>query len=89
VRQGDKAENIYFITKGVAHVEILLEGIEKEEIEELKNEDKEFLAPKVVKILEAGSYFGEIALLTNLRRTATVVAEDFCNLATIKKDDFS
>jgi len=41
-----------------------------------------------VNILEEGDYFGEIALITNLKRTATVRAMDFCTLAYLGKAIF-
>jgi len=38
-----------------------------------------------VNYLESGSYFGEIALLTNLKRTATVRAHENCTLASMDR----
>eukprot|EP00746_Dinoflagellata_sp_MGD_P021511 gnl/MRDRNA2_/MRDRNA2_150223_c0_seq1.p1 gnl/MRDRNA2_/MRDRNA2_150223_c0~~gnl/MRDRNA2_/MRDRNA2_150223_c0_seq1.p1 ORF type:complete len:1021 (+),score=158.83 gnl/MRDRNA2_/MRDRNA2_150223_c0_seq1:138-3200(+) len=38
--------------------------------------------------LEVGGYFGEVALLTGVRRTAFVRAETFCLLAQLTKHDF-
>ncbi|OQR89617.1 Voltage-gated Ion Channel (VIC) Superfamily [Thraustotheca clavata] len=40
-------------------------------------------------VLGAGSYFGEIALLTNEPRSANVRATLFCELEMIRKDDFN
>ncbi|KAG9406953.1 hypothetical protein AC1031_003278 [Aphanomyces cochlioides] len=40
-------------------------------------------------VLGAGSYFGEIALLTNAPRSANVRAALFCELEMIRKDDFN
>lgn len=42
----------------------------------------------VLNVLEKGSYFGEICLLTNDRRTATVRALTPCDLCTLNKKDF-
>ena len=42
----------------------------------------------VLNVLEEGAYFGEICLLTNDRRTATVRALTPCDLCTLKKKDF-
>jgi CPA2 family monovalent cation:H+ antiporter-2 len=39
--------------------------------------------------LEAGSFFGEMALLTGERRTADVTAVDFCQLQTLSRRDFN
>lgn len=40
----------------------------------------------LLELLEKGAYFGEVALLTNLKRTASVRAHDFCTVATLHKD---
>ncbi len=42
----------------------------------------------VLNVLEEGTYFGEICLLTDDRRTATVRALTPCDLCTLKKKDF-
>jgi CPA2 family monovalent cation:H+ antiporter-2 len=39
--------------------------------------------------LEAGAFFGEIALLTGSRRTADVTAIDFCQLMVLTRRDFN
>jgi CPA2 family monovalent cation:H+ antiporter-2 len=39
--------------------------------------------------LEAGAYFGEMALLTGERRTADVVAVDFCQFLVLDRRDFN
>eukprot|EP01062_Namystynia_karyoxenos_P082694 TRINITY_DN936_c0_g3_i1.p1 TRINITY_DN936_c0_g3~~TRINITY_DN936_c0_g3_i1.p1 ORF type:complete len:1995 (+),score=509.29 TRINITY_DN936_c0_g3_i1:58-6042(+) len=38
--------------------------------------------------LQAGSFFGEIALLHDVRRTATVVCSRMCNMLTLDRDAF-
>jgi CPA2 family monovalent cation:H+ antiporter-2 len=39
--------------------------------------------------LEAGSFFGEMALLSGERRIADVVAIDFCEFLVLKRRDFN
>lgn len=39
-----------------------------------------------VQILNPGKYFGEIALITEQRRTATVVTKNYSNIGYIDKD---
>jgi CPA2 family monovalent cation:H+ antiporter-2 len=39
--------------------------------------------------LEAGSFFGEMALLSGSRRTADVIAVDFCEFLVLERRDFS
>merc|ERR1719453_2689908 len=41
-----------------------------------------------LKILQRGSYFGEVALLTGSRRTAFVRADSFCWLEFLAKESF-
>lgn len=41
-----------------------------------------------VKDLNEGSYFGEVALVTKLKRTTNVTATDFCTLSTMHRDVF-
>eukprot|EP00756_Hemistasia_phaeocysticola_P048544 Hpha_TRINITY_DN22964_c0_g1::TRINITY_DN22964_c0_g1_i1::g.154013::m.154013 len=40
-------------------------------------------------VLKTGDFFGEIALLHNVRRTATVRCRCFCNLLTLGRDSFN
>ena len=39
--------------------------------------------------LEAGAFFGEMALLTGERRTADVIAVDFCQFLVLDRRDFN
>lgn len=39
------------------------------------------------KVINEGGYFGEIGLITNLKRTATAVSNDYCTLSSMSKDD--
>ena len=44
--------------------------------------------PYTVRLLEAGSFFGELSLLDREQRSATVVAETECELLVIARDRF-
>lgn len=65
---------MYFINKGEIHVllKIEKEGTMKEEI---------------YKVLRDGMFFGEVALLTKLKRSATLKAADYSNCAFLTKKD--
>ena len=41
-----------------------------------------------VKVLPAGSFFGEYALLENKPRTATTKCKEDCHFAVLEKEDF-
>ncbi|VDN96711.1 unnamed protein product [Rodentolepis nana] len=41
----------------------------------------------VLNTLSDGAYFGEIAVLTNIRRTATIRAKTYCNLYSLRQQD--
>lgn len=45
-------------------------------------------APKFIKEIGEGEYFGEVAIITNLKRTATVKAKDFLTLGYMMKRNF-
>ena len=44
---------------------------------------------EVATSLSDGSYFGEICLLTNARRVASVRAETYCNVFSLSVDNFN
>lgn len=54
-----------------------------------KKEEEPILTKVInVKDLTDGSYFGEVALVTKLKRTTTVTSTDFCTLSIMKKSIF-
>ncbi len=67
IRQGDRADGMYFISSGAVEVRVAGRSIP----------------------LEAGDYFGEMALLTGERRTADVIAVDFCQFLVLDRRDFN
>jgi putative ABC transport system ATP-binding protein len=73
VRQGDEADKFYLIRKGTVDVSIAADGA----------------TPQVVRTLTEGDFFGERALLTGERRSATVTARDEVQAYTLGKADFT
>lgn len=65
LREGEKGDNIYFLNKGVCQVE-------------LKGHDKK---TETIDTLKDGAIFGEVALLTKLKRTASIRSDDYTNCA--------
>ena len=72
VREGEEADALYVIVSGRVDVKSRGEG----EVEEH------------IRVMEAGSYFGEIGLLERIPRTATVTALDDVELYRIEGQDF-
>ncbi len=73
IREGDLGDCFYIIRNGVVRVETHPEDVEQ---------------PIVLARLEAGDYFGEMALITGEPRSATVVAETDVQLWRLLKADF-
>lgn len=74
VRQGQLATKLFFISKGECEVKVADE-----------NRDDIF-----VQILCPGTYFGEIALISNQnRRTATIQTKNYSNIGHITKETFN
>ena len=72
VTQGEVPTSLYFLVAGKCEVEVL---------DEHKN-------PHLVRKLKEGAHFGEVALVYNTNRTATVRTIDYANVAVLRKEDF-
>jgi ATP-binding cassette subfamily B protein len=70
--EGDAGDRLYVIVRG--QVEVVRRGPDG--------------VPHPVSVLEPGDFFGEIALLEEVRRTATVRARTPCLLLTLDRRDF-
>ncbi len=73
IREGDLGDCFYIIQSGKVRIET--------QIEEMQH-------PVILARLEAGDYFGEMALITGEPRSATVVAEEDVTLWRLWKKDF-
>jgi len=72
LHEGERGDFMYFINKGEFAVYT----------KDLKTE--QFYANRVLK---DGEMFGEVALLTKLKRTTNVVCEDYSNCACLNQED--
>ncbi|KAK9885688.1 hypothetical protein WA026_012453 [Henosepilachna vigintioctopunctata] len=77
VRQNDDARALFFLLSGESSVYQTI--FDKVLNEWVTNE---------VGILEPGSMFGEVSLLHGVKRTATVVTTDHCEMLVLYKEDF-
>jgi CRP-like cAMP-binding protein len=84
MKEGDFGDTLYIIRKGEVEVtkRLTLEGLDEEDDTAQKN--------KVFTRLDASQHavFGEIALLDDTKRTATIRAVTDCVFYEINKDDF-
>ena len=71
IRQGERGESLYLITRGRVEVRVASGGAES-----------------VVSTLGAGSFFGEMSLLTGDPRAATVVALEDTEAIPVGREDF-
>jgi len=72
IREGDPADSFYILRSGQVDVSARGEGTQ----------------PQHLRVMSAGSYFGEIGLLEQIPRTATATAIQDCQLYRISGDDF-
>jgi ATP-binding cassette subfamily B protein len=72
VRQGDEGDKFYIIVRGTVEVVMNAETGER----------------KRLAVLEDGDHFGEIALLRNVPRTASIVALTPCVCLALSREDF-
>jgi CRP-like cAMP-binding protein len=71
IRQGERGESLFLITRGRVEVRVASEGVES-----------------LVSSLGAGSFFGEMSLLTGDPRAATVVALEDTEVIPVAREDF-
>ena len=72
IKQGDDPQDFFFLSKGTVDVQVI----------DQKGEQQ------LVKNLEIGEYFGEIGLLYDIKRTATISCLNYCTFASLNKDEF-
>ncbi|MEW6039905.1 MAG: cyclic nucleotide-binding domain-containing protein [Elusimicrobiota bacterium] len=72
VKQGEMGEFFFMIAKGKVSVWVERKGYEKQR----------------VNILGPGKYFGEIALMREMPRTATIIADEPCEAFLLYRSDF-
>ena len=72
--------NFFVVRKGEVGTEMFF--ISRGELNVVNEEEK------VVFTLRDGGFFGEIALVYDTKRTATIVARTFCDMFILKNDDF-
>lgn len=75
---GDYGSLFYIILKGSVGINIKLPNLEDEDKFDLKE----------VNILKSGASFGELALLNDVKRTATIIAKEDCVFAVIDKQNY-
>jgi cAMP-dependent protein kinase regulator len=74
VREGEKGNQMFFLNKG--EIQVIL-----------KQEKDGKTSEEVYRLLKDGAFFGEVALLTKLKRSATLKSTDFSNCAYLTRKD--
>ena len=70
-------------TDCTGHAQAIVEDDENE----LQDHDTGLIKSKQhIKFVNQGNYFGEISLITNLKRTASVASNDYCTLSSMSKE---
>lgn len=72
ITEGDTAHSMYFLVSGLMNVYVSFPE---------KSQDP-------LCVLFPGAHFGEIGLIYNTSRTATVEGEKYCNIAELKEEDY-
>ena len=72
ILKNDQPDKVYFIAKGSCDVTLL---------DHMKND-------RVIRTIEQGELFGEVALIFSCQRTATVKSENYSTLAFLTQKDF-
>jgi len=80
VREGERGTEMYFIQDGVVEVTM------KKQVVGTNHKKTEGGYEKIY--LEKGAYFGEVALLSNSKRSFDAAAYEFCLLYTFTRADY-
>ena len=72
IKQGEVGRQLFFLEKGTLHV--YFEATIKKR--------------KIINCLETGAMFGEISLVFDCKRTATVVSRNYATCSALNKEDF-
>jgi CRP-like cAMP-binding protein len=90
IHAGDVGEAMFILVHGA--VEVLVPTGETRVVETIYEDgtvvEEEEIDEKPVATLRSGSFFGEIALIEDTKRTASVQAIQSCELLILSKDDF-
>ncbi|PFH37518.1 cyclic nucleotide-binding domain-containing protein [Besnoitia besnoiti] len=78
IREFDEPDNFYLVKQGEAAVVKYMKVPGSEEREET-----------VVRLYQSGDYFGEISIIKNQTRTATIKAKGECTVLSLPKADFN
>ena len=73
IKEGEEGKEMYFLLSGEAYAQKVLDGASE---------------PSEVKAYGEGDYFGELALLKNAPRAATIIARENCSCVTMDRHAF-
>lgn len=81
---------MYFINTGIIDIYLTTnKKVKAKNADDTKNADDKKTTDEIrIARLSDGTYFGEIGLITKLKRTATAKASDYTTLAYLQRDSF-
>ncbi len=89
IKEGTIGTKMYFIQEGIVDIVMGNGDVNDNIVAVIKVDVNDFWQFQVATSLSDGSYFGEICLLTNARRVASVRAETYCNVFSLSVDHFN
>lgn len=81
IQHGELGAEMFILVHGAVEVRVPVAGAQDDD-------DDDEIEEKIVATLRGGSFFGEIALIEDAPRTASIVAIMGCELLILAKDDF-
>lgn len=70
--QGDEGKEFFYVVQGSCHVSVF----------------DEFKQSHIIRVLHVGEYFGELSLIYNIKRTASVHTVTYTSVAFLSEEDF-
>ena len=84
---GEPGNAFYVLIRGQVSISIPMQRIEEQKNSKT-NEKTKITYMQEVNVLKDGSHFGELALLNDAPRTATIICKEDCDFAVLFRKDF-
>lgn len=88
IKQGDKGDCLFYILRGIVNIK-LSKKIDTGIKSDTENKEQTVLIESIIKTLEKGEIFGELSLIYDTPRSATVITVTDTDLIKIEKNPFN